>query len=292
MLGLLSKPRTIIVHGPQGSGKGIHAERMRKFFGCVGVVEANDLIGTDLLQGHLHLTCHPFSPATINGERWRRAGGRYAAEVFSFDFVMKMLPAEQTPVVHNNSKPTNPKDAVGIRKWRQYATVPLTVMTEVGVAMMEGALKYGRHNYRVAGVRASVYVDAAIGHIGQWWEGEDLDPDTKLSHITKAIASLVVVRDAMIQNMLNDDRPPKGQLDQVRANLQAVVDAMFEKYPESVEAFTELGERMKATHSVTIDVTKVSASDAAIKALIENHRGELRSGAFPLDIEAAGSGVV
>ncbi|SVD92517.1 uncharacterized protein METZ01_LOCUS445371, partial [marine metagenome] len=30
---------------------------------------------------------------------------------------------------------------------------------------MEGAIKYGRHNYRIAGVRASVYIDATIGHL-------------------------------------------------------------------------------------------------------------------------------
>ena len=59
----------------------------------------------------------------------------------------------------DNWKETNPKDAVGIRKWRNFATVSMTVMAEVGVAMMEGARKYGRHNYRVSGVRASVYVD-------------------------------------------------------------------------------------------------------------------------------------
>lgn len=131
-----------------------------------------------------------------------------------------------------SSKPTNPKDGIGIRKWRQFCTVPFTVIAEVGVAMMEGAMKYSRHNYRVAGVRASVYVDAAIGHVVQWWEGEDLDPDTGLSHVTKAIASLVVLRDAMIQDMLNDDRPPRAKLDKVRGEMQAVVDSMFEKYPE------------------------------------------------------------
>lgn len=132
-----------------------------------------------------------------------------------------------------STKPSNPKDSVGIRKWRQFCTVPLTVIAEVGVAMMEGAMKYSRHNYRVAGVRASVYVDAAIGHVAQWWEGEDLDPDTGLSHVTKAIASLVVLRDAMIQDMLNDDRPPRAKLDKVRGEMQAVVDSMFEKYPDA-----------------------------------------------------------
>ena len=92
-----------------------------------------------------------------------------------------------------NVKDTNPKDAVGIRKWRQYTSVPTTFVWAVGVAMLEGARKYGRSNYRVAGVRASVYVDAAKGHIDQWWEGENLDPDTGLSHLVKAAASLAVL---------------------------------------------------------------------------------------------------
>jgi len=137
------------------------------------------------------------------------------------------------------TKDTNPKDAVGTKKWRIFSTISWTVLAEVGVAMLEGARKYGRHNYRVAGVRASVYVDASIGHIMQWWEGEDKDPDTELSHITKAIASLFVLRDAMIQDMLVDDRPPKAKLDKVRNDLQERVDEIFDRYPEAKEAFTE-----------------------------------------------------
>lgn len=137
---------------------------------------------------------------------------------------------------------TNPKDAVGVRKWRQFCTVPLTVVAEVGVAMLEGARKYGRHNYRVAGVRASVYIDASIGHIAQWWEGEDIDPGSGLCHITKAIASLVVLRDAMLQDMLTDDRPPKARLDKIRADLQATVDNLFQDFPTSVPPYTEEGQ--------------------------------------------------
>jgi hypothetical protein len=136
-------------------------------------------------------------------------------------------------------KDTNPKDAVGIRKWRVFSTIPATVEAEIGVAMLEGARKYGRHNYRIAGVRGSVYYDAARGHLMQWWEGEDIDPDSGLSHITKAIASLVVLRDAMIQGKLVDDRPPVGNLQEVRNNLQSVVDGIFERYPESAPAYTK-----------------------------------------------------
>ena len=127
----------------------------------------------------------------------------------------------------SGSKDTNPKDAVGIGKI-PYSTVPASVMAEVGVGMLEGACKYGRHNYRVTGVRASVYYDAAQRHMTDWWEGQDIDPDSQLSHITKAICSLVVLRDAMIQSKFNDDRPPKVPASH-RAALQAVVDRILDR---------------------------------------------------------------
>jgi len=136
-------------------------------------------------------------------------------------------------------KDTNPKDAVGTQKWRQYCTVPTTIIWELGVAMLEGARKYGRHNYRIAGVRASVYVDAAKGHIDQWWEGEDIDTESKLNHIVKAIASLAVLRDAMIQDKWVDDRPPKTDLDKLRGELQDAVDGIFERIPEAKAAYLE-----------------------------------------------------
>ena len=106
-------------------------------------------------------------------------------------------------------KDTNPKDAIGISK-APMSTVSAAVLMEVGVAMLEGASKYGRHNYRAAGVRASVYYDALMRHAMAWWEGEDNDPDSGMSHITKAITTLVVLRDAMIQDKFTDDRPPRS----------------------------------------------------------------------------------
>ena len=104
-------------------------------------------------------------------------------------------------------KDTNPKDAVGTGKV-PISTVPLPVLYEVGLAMLEGARKYGRHNYRVAGVRASVYFDALWRHIGAWWEGEDIDAKSGLHHIAKAIATLMVLRDSQIAGNWVDDRPP------------------------------------------------------------------------------------
>ena len=128
-----------------------------------------------------------------------------------------------------SDKPTNPKDAVGIRK-APMSTVPANVIAEVGVAMLEGAAKYGRHNYRCAGVRASVYYDGVMRHLMAWWEGEDIDPDSGLSHVTKAITSLVVLRDAMMQGMCTDDRPPRSVDFYPRLNEKA--GAVLDKYAD------------------------------------------------------------
>lgn len=125
-------------------------------------------------------------------------------------------------------KPTNPKDAVGVGR-APISTVPLNVLLEVGNAMLEGARKYGRHNYRAAGVRHSIYVDAVFRHLAAHWEGEDIDKDSGLPHITKAIAALVVLRDSMAQGNDTDDRPPPapdGFLEFMNAQAGDIVDTV------------------------------------------------------------------
>lgn len=125
------------------------------------------------------------------------------------------------------TKPSNPKDIVGIKKVPMSA-VSAPVMAEIGVAMLEGAAKYGRHNYRAVGVRSSVYYDSTMRHLMAWWEGEDVDADSGMSHVTKAITSLVVLRDAMIQGMCTDDRPPSSV--EFYSALNAKAEAILDKY--------------------------------------------------------------
>jgi hypothetical protein len=133
-------------------------------------------------------------------------------------------------------KDTNPKDAVGVKK-APISTVSGPVLAELGVAMLEGARKYGRHNYRISGVRASVYMDAVFRHMTQWWEGQDDDPDSDVSHIVKAIASLFVLRDAMIFDNWVDDRPPPLD-DSFWEKVNKKAAEIVEKYPDAKEPFT------------------------------------------------------
>ncbi|PYG32426.1 hypothetical protein C8N36_103175 [Pelagimonas varians] len=88
-----------------------------------------------------------------------------------------------------------------------FQTLPMAVLAEMAVAHGEGATKYGPHNWREGQVIASTYYGAAMRHLCAWVEGEDLDPDSGLSHLTKAMTSLAVLRDAQIQGTAIDDRP-------------------------------------------------------------------------------------
>lgn len=137
------------------------------------------------------------------------------------------------------TKPSNPKDRCGVDK-APLSYVSMPVMFEVGLGMLEGGYKYGRHNYRVVGARASIYFDATMRHLAAWWEGEDYDPNSsaKLHHLSKAIASLAVMRDAIINDMWTDDRPPhppEGWLD--RYNQE--VKKLNEQYPDPLPPHTE-----------------------------------------------------
>ena len=137
-------------------------------------------------------------------------------------------------------KDSNPKDAIGIRKV-PYSTLPTPVLAECGVAMLEGAIKYGRHNYRVIGVRASVYYDAVVArHLGSWWEGEDTDEESGISHLSKAIAGLMVLRDAQIRGKMVDDRPvgTKGFIKE----LNKKVAEMMDRLPEPLPAYVANGQ--------------------------------------------------
>lgn len=138
----------------------------------------------------------------------------------------------------NDSKDTNPKDAVGMSK-SPLSVISTPALHAIGLAMMEGARKYGRHNYRKAGIRYSVYYDAVMRHMNAWWEGEDFDKDSGLPHPIKAAACLTILYDALLAENGTDDRPPKspaGWMDKMNEYAKAIT----KKYPDAKPPITEL----------------------------------------------------
>jgi hypothetical protein len=156
-----------------------------------------------------------------------------------------IIKEKKEPSLTQNVKDSNPKDAVGIKKV-PFSTVPAPVIAEIGLAMLEGSRKYRRHNYRAIGVRASVYVDACMRHLTAWWEGESIDPDSGLSHLVKAMACLVVLRDAQILDKVVDDRPPKHKDGWIQ-ELNKKAKEIIERYPEELEPYTELNQKKETS---------------------------------------------
>jgi len=123
--------------------------------------------------------------------------------------------------------PTNPKDGIGATKipfhlWPEVATI------HGSLALLDGALKYGRANFRAIGVRSSIYYDAARRHLNAWFEGENVDPDSGLHHLGHALACIAIVLESEARGNLQDDRNIPG-------GYRATIDALTAKVSELKE---------------------------------------------------------
>jgi hypothetical protein len=104
-----------------------------------------------------------------------------------------------------NTKPTNPKDFVGASKI-PFHLIPNTALVHLALAMLDGACKYGRSNYRAIGVRSSIYFDAAKRHLTAWFEGGEYPNDSEVHHLGHALACIAIILDAKAKGNLTDDR--------------------------------------------------------------------------------------
>lgn len=119
----------------------------------------------------------------------------------------KMVPMPER--LTQGAKPTNPKDIVATTKLPLHL-IPMMTQAYLAIGHFNGLGKYGRDNWRASGVRASVYVSAALRHINSWNEGEELDPDDGVPHLMGAITSLSILIDAQYTQTLTDDRKYRG----------------------------------------------------------------------------------
>lgn len=104
---------------------------------------------------------------------------------------------------------TNPKDLVGVKK-PQLHLVPPALTIHVATAMENGAQKYGPYNWRSKKVRGTVYIAAAMRHLAQYLDGEEVAPDSGVHHLAHAAACLGIILDARETGALLDDRPTPG----------------------------------------------------------------------------------
>jgi hypothetical protein len=100
----------------------------------------------------------------------------------------------------------NPKTAEGVKK-PSFVCVPPVALLHLAHAMMNGANKYGRMNWREHTVTSSIYYDAAMRHLLSWVDGETYDRQSGLHHLAHVMACCAILLDAESLSRLNDDRP-------------------------------------------------------------------------------------
>jgi hypothetical protein len=137
----------------------------------------------------------------------------------------------------SETKPTNPKDVLAQARL-PIGVVPSTVLVALTVSLTEGALKYGRHKWRIAGVSNKTYHDACLRHLERWWNGEECDPVTTVPHLYSALACLAILVDAKACNMVTDDRPPSCNLSPMIADAVKIIEHLKATLPKDTKQYS------------------------------------------------------
>lgn len=135
------------------------------------------------------------------------------------------------PPVSSDLKPTNPKDIVGSDKLPLHLW-PATATAYGCLGLLDGALKYGRSNWRVAGVRLSIYVDAIQRHTNALFEGEWIDPDSGLPHVSHILACAAIIADAEAAGKLEHDEQFPGGYRELVGDLTPHVRRLKQKHAD------------------------------------------------------------
>lgn len=86
--------------------------------------------------------------------------------------------------------------------------IPRVALEKEALVLKYGASKYGTYNWR-GGMKYSRLTDAALRHIIAFIDGEDLDPETGISHIAHARCSLGFLLEYIDKELGEDDRYDK-----------------------------------------------------------------------------------
>ena len=119
--------------------------------------------------------------------------------------------------MNSNTKSESSLDPKGVagNKKAPLHLIPPTAMEKTAWAHKLGADKYGPYNWRNTRVCATIYIAAMMRHLNAWRDGEDLDPESGITHLAHVVASCNILMDAAACNTLEDDRYRKPIQDAV-----------------------------------------------------------------------------
>jgi hypothetical protein len=104
-----------------------------------------------------------------------------------------------------STKSKAPKEDAGKTKW---SLLPMKALEQVVKVFEFGCSKYARDSWRKGFAYSDIY-DAALRHLTDWWEGEDIEDESKLYTISHAAWNVLILVHLVLFFPENDDRPHK-----------------------------------------------------------------------------------
>lgn len=115
---------------------------------------------------------------------------------------------ERQRSVHGGVKDNRSKSRVDL--------IPASALMAVGEVMARGAEKYKPHNWRL-GLGWSDTIGSALRHLYAFNEGQDLDPETGLSHVAHAACQVLFLLTYVLEGGGTDDRFTSTDKEDARA---------------------------------------------------------------------------
>lgn len=117
----------------------------------------------------------------------------------------QQIPAES---VKRNNKIANEFKA----KKAPLDLLPPSVFFGISRALAYGADKYGKQNWADERAPFSVYYAALLRHLLKWFDGEDIDPESGVSHLDHVGANYAILSHMIEKNNYIDDRISNKEL--------------------------------------------------------------------------------
>lgn len=93
-----------------------------------------------------------------------------------------------------------------------FELLPIWLMDDVNKVLRHGADKYGVLNWqKTEGFKLSRCYNALLRHMFAWWRGEDIDPESGISHLAHAMCNLLFLTYHFRYTKGCDDRPKENR---------------------------------------------------------------------------------
>lgn len=84
--------------------------------------------------------------------------------------------------------------------------VPVTAINAMARGFGYGADKYEAYNW-TKGLSTSRLYAATMRHLTAWWDGEEMDPESGLSHLDHILCCVAMLEGTVTGGLAEDDRP-------------------------------------------------------------------------------------